>query len=216
VAVARDAVRLETLDLADCLSALSDDQWDSMSLCTAWRIRDVVAHLTAGADGAFGPRAIAAGLLRHRFDYNRWIAADGRRRGQQAPAILLQAFRRTAADTRASSADQLVRALTHVVVHGQDIRRPLGVKHIPREPHLVAVADFVATSFIFRASRRIGGLKLIATDLKWSRGSGPEVHGPAEALVMVMAGRLAALEDLSGDGLVKLRRAANRISGCGV
>jgi hypothetical protein len=71
--------------------------------------------------------------------------------------------------------------------------------------HLVPVADFVATSVIFRAKRYISGVRLVATDMEWSRGNGPEVNGSAEALVMVMAGRRRALDELSGKGLVRLR-----------
>ena len=63
------------------------------------------------------------------------------------------------------------------------------------------VADFVKDDVhIFGAKKRIAGLKLTATDMDWSHGNGPEVTGPAEALVMMMAGRSVALDDLSGEG----------------
>ena len=89
----------------------------------------------------------------------------------------------------------------HVLVHGQDICRPLGIKRDLPEAHLVPVADFVKNDVhIFGAKKRIAGLALTATDVDWSHGSGPEVTGPAEALVMMMAGRMIALDDLSGEG----------------
>jgi hypothetical protein len=44
------------------------------------------------------------------------------------------------------------------------------------------------------------GLELVATDLDWRHGSGPEVAGPAEALLMAIAGRPDALGDLDGPG----------------
>jgi uncharacterized protein (TIGR03083 family) len=100
-----------------------------------------------------------------------------------------------------------VRALTHVVVHGQDVCRPLGITRDLPEAHLLAVADFVATSIVFRAQKRIAGVKLVASDMPWSRGEGPEVTGPAEALVMTMAGRASALDQLSGEGIDDLRQA---------
>ena len=81
-----DAARDEMLDLADRLAELDDEQWNSPSLCALWSVRDVLAHMTAGAEGAFGVRAIVWGMLRHGFNYNRWVAADGRSRGQQDPA----------------------------------------------------------------------------------------------------------------------------------
>jgi hypothetical protein len=62
----------------------------------------------------------------------------------------------------------------------------------------------VTTSFIFRAKKRIAGFTLTATDIDWSHGQGPEVLGPAEALVMMMAGRAAALDDLWGEGKAAL------------
>ncbi|HXW35468.1 MAG TPA: maleylpyruvate isomerase family mycothiol-dependent enzyme, partial [Acidimicrobiales bacterium] len=93
-----------------------------------------------------------------------------------------------------------ITGLTHVLIHGQDICRPLGIRRELSEEHLRPVADFVATSFIFRAKKRIARVELRATDMDWSHGEGPEVTGPAEALVMMMAGRLVALDDLSGEG----------------
>ena len=45
---------------------------------------------------------------------------------------------------------------------------------------------------------------LVATDLGWTSGKGPDVEGPAEAILMAIAGRPAALDDLSGSGLSTL------------
>jgi uncharacterized protein (TIGR03083 family) len=196
-----DAVRDETLDLAERLSELDDEQWNSPSLCALWRVRDVLAHVTAGAEGAFGVGAIFSGMLRHGFNYNRWVAADGQVRGQQDPGVVLGALRNAAANHQATPAARPVRSLMHVLIHGQDICRPLGIKRDLPEAHLVPVADFVKNDVhIFGAKKRIAGLKLAATDMNWSHGNGPEVTGPAEALVMMMAGRLVALDDLSGEG----------------
>jgi uncharacterized protein (TIGR03083 family) len=149
-------------------------------------------------------------LLRHGFNYNRWIAVDGQKRGQQEPTVILQAFRATATNQRAASGGKPITALTHVIVHGQDMCLPLGIQRHLAEAHVVPVANFVARSFIFRAKKHIAGLKLIATDADWFCGDGPEVRGPVEALVMMMAGRSTALEDLSGDGMIALRQAVDR------
>jgi hypothetical protein len=56
--------------------------------------------------------------------------------------------------------------------------------------------------------RRVDGVTLRATDADWRHGSGPEVSGPAIAPVMAMAGRKAALDDLTGDGVAVLRERA--------
>jgi hypothetical protein len=50
--------------------------------------------------------------------------------------------------------------------------------------------------------RRAGHrLRLVATDIDWSHGDGPEVTGPGEALLMAIARRPAALADLRGAGV---------------
>jgi uncharacterized protein (TIGR03083 family) len=193
------------LDLAERLAYLGDEQWNSASLCTQWRVRDVLAHMTAGAEGAFGVGAIIGGMLRHGLNYNRWVAADGRVRGQQDPAVVLKALRNAAANRKVLSGARPVRGLTHILIHGQDMCRPLGITRDLPEDHLVPVADFVKGDVhIFGAKKRIAGLKLTATDMDWSHGHGPEVQGPAEALVMMMAGRSVALGDLAGEGKAAL------------
>jgi uncharacterized protein (TIGR03083 family) len=191
--------------LAELLDCLTDEQWNAQSLCDEWRVRDVVAHMTAGAEGAFGVRAVIVGLLRNRFDHNRWIATDGRARGQQAPSALLSGFR-AAADLRdARSGADSIAALAHILIHGQDVCRPLGIKRGFSDAHLLRVADFTATSFVLGTKRRIKGLQLRAADVDWTHGSGAEVSGPIEALIMAMAGRSVAFADLSGDGLARFQ-----------
>ena len=191
------AARDEMLDLAHRLSGLDHRLWDTQSLCSRWRIRDVLAHLVAGADGAFGFAAVASGLVRHRFDYHGWVAADGQARGQQDPVLLLQGLQRVAR-TRDHTGP---RGLMHVVVHGQDMCRPLRISRGLPLPHLAVAADVLAGDrLIVGARRRITGVTLIATDTAWRHGRGPEVSGPLEARVMMMAGRSVALDDLVGEG----------------
>lgn len=204
---ASGAVGEHLLELADRLCELDEEQWNSPSLCASWRIRDVVAHTVAGAQGAFGAGAAITGLLRYRLNYNRWIAADGQARGQQDPEVILNALRVAAVSGKDAIGTPPVRALAHVLIHGQDACRPLGITRDLPGRHLVPVADFVATSIIFRANKRVAGLRLTASDLDWSHGDGPEVRGPAEALVMTMAGRSVAIDELSGEGVVVLKRA---------
>jgi hypothetical protein len=51
-----------------------------------------------------------------------------------------------------------------------------------------------------RGAKRARGVRLIATDLDWVHGDGPEVTGPGEALIMAMAARPDALNQLTGPG----------------
>lgn len=56
----------------------------------------------------------------------------------------------------------------------------------------------------------VKGLRLVATDVDWTAGNGPEVTRPGEALPMAAAGRGEALDDLSGDGLPTLHNRVRR------
>ena len=47
-----------------------------------------------------------------------------------------------------------------------------------------------------------------ASDANWSAGTGMEVTGPIEALILTLAGRFAALEELQGDGTTILQMRA--------
>ncbi|HEY3842276.1 MAG TPA: maleylpyruvate isomerase family mycothiol-dependent enzyme [Acidimicrobiales bacterium] len=198
------AVCQERLGLADRLAGIDETQWNITSLCDRWRIRDVAAHVTAGAQGAFGIGATLAGLIAHGFNFNRWIAADGRRRGDEDPVRILDDLRGAAANRKSPPGAPTIAVLTDVMIHGQDIGRPLGLQRDFPEERWLPVCDFVRSTFVFGAKTRTAGLTLRATDMEWSHGSGPEVTGSAEALVMVMAGRGAVLADLAGEGVATL------------
>ena len=101
-------------------------------------------------------------------------------------------------------------ALTDGTIHHQDIRRPLGLPRDVPADRLRCALDFARNAPTIRAKKRIRGLTLTATDLDWSTGSGPVVEGPAESLLMALAGRRGIVEELSGPGRPTL---AERIGG---
>lgn len=93
--------------------------------------------------------------------------------------------------------------LVEEVVHGEDIRRPLGIWH-----DYAAESIERALRYQARVSEGLGGgrqraerVTLHADDMELSIGDGPQVHGPALALLLVISGRSAALADLEGPGL---------------
>jgi hypothetical protein len=92
-----------------------------------------------------------------------------------------------------------------MVIHSQDIRRPLGISHTFQPETLTLVGDFVIRgNLLLGGKRRATGLKLTATDQDWTRGVGPEVKGPLASIIIVLTGRKAGLSDLSGDGVAVL------------
>jgi uncharacterized protein (TIGR03083 family) len=99
--------------------------------------------------------------------------------------------------------------LGETVIHAEDIRRPLGIRHDYPTDDLVRVADFFkGSNLIIGTKRRVAGLTLQATDTDWSHGTGPTVSGPMLSLVMAMTGRKAVLPDLTGDGVATLQQRA--------
>jgi hypothetical protein len=96
--------------------------------------------------------------------------------------------------------------LTDVLVHGQDIRIPLGLAcDRPIEPWRV-VLDLAVTPKVRRVFGNVSpdGLRFIATDLDWSHGTGDEINGPAIALALAISHRDARMQDLTGPGLPTL------------
>jgi hypothetical protein len=97
--------------------------------------------------------------------------------------------------------------LADLQIHGQDIRRPLGLTRDFDAVRLHATLEFLvspqARYGVVRPGR-LDGLRLIATDLGWSSGLGPEIRGPAEALMLAAAGRTIVLDELVGDGVAVL------------
>lgn len=96
--------------------------------------------------------------------------------------------------------------LGEAIVHGEDVRRPLGIKHGHPVEHVVQVAEFHRRSTALIGSRnRIKDLELRATDTDWSTGSGQLVEVRAIDLLLAMTGRGLACQRLSGSGVGTLR-----------
>src|SRR5215472_5354688 len=62
-------VHAERAALAADLAGLTDQQWMTLSLCTEFTVRQVLAHLTAGA--SLNPVRWLAGVIRCRFDFDK-------------------------------------------------------------------------------------------------------------------------------------------------
>ena len=65
-------IHAERAALAADLSELTDQQWGTRSLCDRFTVREVLAHLTAGA--SLNPVRWLAGVIRCRFDFDQQVA----------------------------------------------------------------------------------------------------------------------------------------------
>ena len=196
-------IHAERTALADDLAGLSDDQWKTPSLCAGWTVQDVVGHMVATA--RMTPPKFFGHFVGAGFSFDKMAAKDVATETAGGPAATLAALREVTPRTTAPPGP-IDAMLGEALVHPEDIRRPLGIKHEYPTDAVVRVLDFFKKSNLIIGSKtRISGLTLRATDVDWAHGSGPEVSGPAHSLLLAMTGRKEALADLSGDGVDTLR-----------
>lgn len=196
-------IHTERTALAADLAELPEGRWTTPSLCDQFTVREVLAHLTAGA--SLNPVRWMAGVIRCRFDFDRQVAMRLAEHLGATPDETLAQFCRVITATTKPPVP-VVAMLGETVVHGEDIRRPLGLERDYPVTTLTAVADYYQGSDLPVLSRKRGrGLKLTATDGPFSTGAGPQVSGSTLALVMAMAGRALYCDELEGDGVAILR-----------
>ena len=197
------SIDAERTGLADLLEDLSPEEWGSSSLCDALRVRDVAVHLTQAHMG-LGPALI--GAVRSRGSFDRMIRDAALRATPLPPAECARRLRAMVGSRRTAPFITPTEPLIDVLVHGQDITLPLGrTRPMPTTAAVAAAQRVWDLGFPFRARRRLAGLRLSATDADWAVGSGAPVEGPIAALLMLVTGRRATLDELTGDGADTLR-----------
>ncbi|MER7608946.1 maleylpyruvate isomerase family mycothiol-dependent enzyme [Nocardioides sp. NPDC127503] len=198
----------ERRDLADFLETLTPEQWGRPSLCSGWAVRDVVAHLVSYEEMGLG--SFIGGFVRHGFRFGNMNERRLKEFGTRTPGELIAYVRAHAKPSGATAVADARIGLTDGLIHHQDIRRALEMpRHVPPE-RLVPVLGFAMIAPPLPAKQNAQGLRLVATDLDWSHGSGEEVTGPAEALLMAVCGRAVALPELAGPGLATLESRVRR------
>lgn len=202
------AVDRRRRDIADYLEALPPGDWLQPSLCDAWTIREVAAHLTlAGL-----PRhRLAALALRHPGGTNRLIretaVALARRMTDEQ---IVDALRDMIGLHRPFPGLTCREALVDAVGHTQDLTLPLG-REIPVPPAEIAAAADHVVSYGGRGNAKVfrplptDGVRMVATDHDWAAGTGPEVTGTMRDLFLLLTGRTVHLDRLAGPGAGTLR-----------
>jgi uncharacterized protein (TIGR03083 family) len=176
----------------------TEAQWDTPSLCAQWRVRDVAAHTIVPEK--FSLLRGLPEMIRAGFSLDRMLARDAIRRGSVPVPELLAAYRAGIPRRALPPRRTVEHLLSDVMIHLQDMFRPLGLDQTYAPEVLGLVASTVRTDTGFGGPARTAGLRLNAVDIDWAAGDGPEVAGPAEALILASAGRPAALRDLTGPG----------------
>ena len=196
-------IHAERQSLAEFLDTITPSQWQAQTWCDKWKVQDLVGHIVAAAN-ITAPHFFA-GLVKSGFRFDRFVEGDLRTFSLGSPDDVRARFASIITSTRKPPGPSYI-ALGEVMVHGEDIRRPLGATGVHPTEHLITLAEmYKKTGAPLRGKERVKGLKLRATDVDWQIGDGPEVSGPCMSLILAMVGRTEALADCEGEGVAKLR-----------
>jgi uncharacterized protein (TIGR03083 family) len=194
----KQMARDEREEFAALLEGLTPQQWTSPTLCEQWRVREVALHTVSYDE--LSTAGLVRRFLKGRLNTDRINAIGVADYAESAPEQITAMIRAHAEPHGLTGGFGGRIALTDGMIHQQDIRRSVGIPRTIDQERLRTALDFARFAPTIRGAWRARGVRLVATDLDWSHGSGPEVRGGGEALLMAMAGRRAALDDLDGPG----------------
>jgi len=184
---------------------LTSEQQATQSLCSEWSVREVLAHLVVPLEVSVPKFALAVLASRGSFD-----GANVRLAREQASRPfeqMIEVLRRKADVQFTPPGSGPEAPLTDLLIHGLDIRWPLGLARVIPQERLTKSLTFLtatpARGFVRQGT--LAGLRFEATDIDWAQGSGPTVRGDTDALLLGITGRDPALRLLTGDGVPVLR-----------
>ena len=199
---------------ADLLDTLTDEQWQHPSLCDGWTVRHVAAHLTMQQQRV---RDIVSFTVRNprmlrSLTLNRTIHDSAVLQARLPTEEIVARIRGSIGSRRHNAFLTPRETLTDTLVHSQDIAIPLG---LPLDLQPEAAAEAATRVWDTRRTWLAGvfrpipldGVRLTATDVEWSVGEGAEVTGPIGAILLLLTGRRARLDELTGPGVATLREA---------
>ena len=130
----------ERTDLLALLQGLTDDQWNSPSLCTRWRVRDVATHIVSYDE--LSTPALAMTFLRGGLRVSGVNDAALRRYGHLDPEAIINLVARNLRPSGLPTGFGGGIALTDGTIHHQDIRRALDLPRTIPPHRLVPVLEF--------------------------------------------------------------------------
>ncbi len=194
----RAATAEERRAQVEVYESLGDAQWDAPSLCSGWRVREVLAHTTMPFRYSGG--RVLRGVLAARGSFDRFADRAARRDAAELRVAELIASLRENVDTQWSPpGGGPLGALSHDVIHGLDVTAALGIDDRHASPERCAL---VLSGLRPKQLRLFGvdltGVRLQATDADWSSGSGDVVEGRAQDLLLAVCGRRQPAGRLTG------------------
>lgn len=174
-------------DLADLLADGPADFWDAATLCTAWQVRHVVAHVTMPVrltPERFGEEMAAAG-----GDFGRLSDTVASRDGALPTDDLLADLRSPTLHAWQPPGGGAAGALNHAVIHSLDVTVALGRPAVAPDDAVVAVLDQLTAAKGAYFGLDLTGVRLEADDAAWAWGEGRSVRAGTGQLVALLGGR---------------------------
>ena len=202
----RDMIAAQRGELAAVLGELPAGGWDEPTLCTGWRVREVVAHITMPF--RYSGRRFGVELVKSRGRFNEMADRLARRdAARMSPAELAEAVRSNIGHPWRPPGGGYEGALAHDLIHGLDITVPLGLAQPIPEDRLrrvlpASTADRSVTFF----GTDLAGVEFRARDLDWSLGSGTPLTGTAADLLLAVCGRKLPAGRLDGEPAARFTR----------
>ena len=172
-------IHAERRSVADTIAGLSPEQWMHASLVKGWSVGQLAGHMLRAAEQT--PGRFLKQMARSGFRFDKSMDDTARASDLDKDEIVSRLRQRLTTTNHPPGPP--VAMLGEVVVHGEDLRRPLGLTQ--------PVSDEAINECL---------------DMGWSHGDGPEVRGPGLSLLLATTGRPAGLGDLEGDGVTELRQ----------
>lgn len=198
-------VHAERRRLVADLRDLPIAQWHTPSLCPGWDVHDVLAHLVDAA--RTGRLVFVRELLRARFNFDRANDTGVAREKRADPQDTVRALDAVVPLTRTPPANLATR-LVEAFVHGEDIRRPLGLTGTyPAGAVADALAYQLRTPVSFGGGReRAARLRLVdsSTGQSWGEAGADVVEGAGIDLLLAVSGRVVPVERFTGAGAARL------------
>lgn len=195
----QDLIAEHRHQLAAVLAGLSAQQWEAPSLCEGWAVRHVTAHVTMPF--RYSTARFLKELAKAGGNFQRMSDGVASRDAELPREELIAALRDNAEHSWRPPGGGYEGALTHDVIHGLDITRALRIEQAIHPEAMRIVLDTIADA---KTRKHFGvdldGLRLQATDLDWSSGSGGPLRGRAQDLALVLTGRRIGDDSLDEAG----------------
>lgn len=196
--------------IADRLATLTEEQWQTPSLCSAWTVHEMAAHLLVSCD--FTLAEVALAMVKARGNVDRLQLVLVRNRAGLSSVDLVARLREQADTRQAPPVVGVLGPYTDTLVHQLDMWIPLGLDDERPVERWRPTLDFLMTkkATVGFLPGRAPDLWYQATDLEWQHGAGEVVSGTAADLALALLGRTPRIELLDGPGADSLRKFALR------